>query len=93
MAHRGRKRYPEAKTLQILADGGGSNRRPGAARSWATTVAAAGDDGGPPGEIAGRVCVLRKSAEATRLAHQKIRRDAARKGTRYNRPLCGLPST
>ena len=57
-----------------------SVRRPGAARSWATTVAAAGDDGGPPGEIAGRVCVLRKSAEAIRLAHQKIRRDAARKG-------------
>ena len=55
--------------------------RPGAARAWATTVAAAGDDGGPPGEIAGRVCVLRKSAEAIRLAQQKIRRDAARKGT------------
>ena len=42
--------------------------------------AAAGEDGGPAGEIAGRVCVLRKSAEAIRLAHQKIRRDAARKG-------------
>ena len=54
--------------------------RPVTARSWATTVVAAGDDGGPPGEIAGRVCVLRKSAEAIRLAHQKIRRDAARKG-------------
>ena len=54
--------------------------RPAAGRSWATTVAAPGDDGGPAGEIAGRVCVLRKSAEAIRLAHQKVRRDAARKG-------------
>ena len=54
--------------------------RPGAVRSWATRVVAARDDGGPPGEVAGRVCVLRKSAEAIRLAHQKIHRDAARKG-------------
>ena len=54
--------------------------RPGAVRSWATTVAAPGDNGGPSGDIAGRVCVLRKSAEAVRLAHQKVRRDAARKG-------------
>ena len=54
--------------------------RPGAARSWATTVVAADEDGGPPGEIAGRVCVLRKSAEAIRLAHQTPPRDAARKG-------------
>ena len=58
----------------------GSVTRAGAVRSWATTVAAPSDDGGPAGEIAGRVCVLRKSAEAIRLAHQKIRRDAARKG-------------
>ena len=43
-------------------------------------VAAPGDDRGPACEVAGRVCVLRKSAEAIRLAHQKIRRDAARKG-------------
>ena len=42
-----------------------------ATRSWATTVAAPGDDGGPPGEIAGRVCVLRKSLEAIRLPRQK----------------------
>ena len=54
--------------------------RPGAVRSWATTVATPAADGGPAGEVAGRVCVLRKSAEAIRLAHQKIRRDAARKG-------------
>ena len=54
--------------------------RPGAVRSWAITVAVPGDDGGPAGKIAGRVCVLRKSAEAIRLAHQKVRRDAARKG-------------
>ena len=39
------------------------------------------DGGPPPREIAGRVCALRKSAEAIRLAQQKIRRDAARKGT------------
>ena len=67
--------------------------RPGAARSWATTVAAAGDDGGPPGEIAGRVCVLRKSAEAIRLAQQKIRRDAARKRTQVQPATLRLPST
>ena len=54
--------------------------RPGAVRSWATRVVAARDDGDPAGEVAGRVCVLRKSAEAIRLAHEKIRRDAARKG-------------
>ena len=54
--------------------------RPGAVRSWATTVATPATDGRPAGEVAGRVCVLRKSAEAIRLAHQKIRRDAARKG-------------
>ena len=54
--------------------------RPGAVSSWATMVAAPGDDRGPACEVAGRVCVLRKSAEAIRLAHQKIRRDAARKG-------------
>ena len=58
----------------------GSVTRPGAVRSWAITVAVPGDDGGPAGKIAGRVCVLRKSAEAIRLAHQKVRRDAARKG-------------
>ena len=54
--------------------------RAGAVRSWATTVAVPGDDNGPAGEVAGRVCVLRESAEAIRLAHEKIRRDAARKG-------------
>ena len=54
--------------------------RPGAVSSWATMVAAPGDDRRPACEVAGRVCVLRKSAEAIRLAHQKIRRDAARKG-------------
>ena len=58
----------------------GSVTRPGAVRSWAITVAVPRDDGGPAGKIAGRVCVLRKSAEAIRLAHQKVRRDAARKG-------------
>lgn len=56
--------------------------RPGAVRSWATTLVPAGDDGGPLGAVAGRVCVLRKSAEATRLAHRKIHRDAARTGSR-----------
>ena len=54
--------------------------RPGAVRSWATTVATPAAEGRPAGNVAGRVCVLRKSAEAIRLAHQKIRRDAARKG-------------
>ena len=54
--------------------------RPGAVRSWATTVETPAAEGRPAGNVAGRVCVLRKSAEAIRLAHQKIRRDAARKG-------------
>ena len=56
--------------------------RAGAVRSRATTVAVPGDDNGPAGAVAGRVCVLRKSAEAIRPAHEKIRRDAARKGNR-----------
>ena len=55
--------------------------RPGAVRSWATTVAAA-DDGGPTGAVAGRVCVLRRSDEAIRLAHERIHWDAARSGSR-----------
>ena len=58
----------------------GSVTRPGTVRSWATTVETPGDGGGPARAIAGRVCVLRKSAEAIRLAHRKARRDAARKG-------------
>ncbi len=41
-----------------------------------------GDEGDPARAVAGRVCVLRKSAEATRLAHRKVRRDAARQGNR-----------
>ena len=45
--------------------------RPGAVRSWATRVVDAGGDGGATGAVAGRVCVLRKSAEAIRLAHPK----------------------
>ena len=47
--------------------------RPGAVRSWATTVAAPGDDGGPSGDIAGRVCVLRKSAGRAESAAQVLR--------------------
>ena len=54
--------------------------RPGAVRSWATRVVAACDDGDAAGEVAGRICVLRKSAEAIRVGHEKIRRDAARTG-------------
>ena len=70
-----------------------SVRRPGAARSWATTVAAAGDDGGPPGEIAGRVCVLRKPPRRSAWRTRKSAGTPPARGTRYNRPLCGLPST
>ena len=54
--------------------------RAGDVRSWATTVVVPGDDGGPAGEVAGRVCVLRKSREAIRLAQEQVRGDPAHEG-------------
>ena len=54
--------------------------RAGDVRSWATTVVVPADDGGPAGEIAGRVCVLRKSREALRMAQEQVRGDPAEKG-------------
>lgn len=50
-------------------------RRPGAVGEWSVQTAATG---GPP--VAGRVCALRKSAQATGLAQDKVRKEAARKG-------------
>lgn len=46
----------------------------GSASSWPVQVAQ------PSKTIAGRVCVIRKTEEAIKMAHQKIRKDAARKG-------------
>ena len=60
--------------------------RAGAVGSWATRVVVAAGDGGPTDAVEGRVCVLRKSAEAIRMAHQKVRRDAARRGHDRRRP-------
>ena len=54
--------------------------RAGDVRSWATTVVVPAGDGGPAGEIAGRVCVLRKSPDAIRLAQEQIRGNLAREG-------------
>ena len=66
--------------------------RAGDVRSWATRVVVPGDDGGPAGEIAGRVCVLRKSREAIRLAQEQIRGDPAHEDAMYSRPRCGSPT-
>ena len=53
-----------------------SAERAGADWPWATKVVAPGDDDGPAGEIEGRICVLRKSPEGVRLAHEQVRGDA-----------------
>ena len=50
-------------------------RRAGQARSW--DVLAIDPQGRP---VPGRLCVLRKTREAIRLAHQGLRREASRKG-------------
>lgn len=50
-------------------------RRAGQARSWEGQAI---DPQGRP--VPGRVCVLRKTREAIRLAHQGLRREASRKG-------------
>ena len=51
-------------------------RRAGSVRSWA--VRAVGQHGAA---VAGRVCVLRKTQEAMRIAHTSLRRQASKKGT------------
>ena len=54
-----------------------SLKRAGAVGSWAATVEV---EGGEP--VPGRVCAIRKTREATRLARAKLRRAAARKQRR-----------
>lgn len=55
----------------------GTLRRAGAVGSWAATVEVAG---GEP--VAGRLCAIRKTREAERLAVKKLRRTASRKQRR-----------
>ena len=49
-------------------------KRAGNAKSWQVAVAKDGTT------VTGRVCALRKTEEAIKLAHEKIRKEAARKG-------------
>ncbi len=51
-----------------------SVQRAGAAKSWTTQVMV-----GAAERVGGRVCALRKSAAAIKLAHRKVLQDAARK--------------
>ena len=53
-----------------------SAQRAGADWPWATKVVVPGDDDRPAGETEGRICVLRKSPEGVRLAHEQVRGDA-----------------
>ena len=55
-------------------------RRAGVAKSWSAQVVVGGDTAPPSRAVAGRVCALRKSAAAIKLAHRKIRKEATRKG-------------
>ena len=68
---------PGGRMFNLLAEVE-SVTRPGAVRAWPTTVAERSYYARPA--IEGRVCVLRKSAEAIRVAHEIVRRDATRKG-------------
>ena len=54
--------------------------RAGDVRSGTTTVVVPGDDGGPAGGTTGRVCVLRKSRDAIRLAQEQVRGDPSHEG-------------
>ena len=57
-----------------------SLRRVGVAKSWSAQVVVDGDNAQPSRAVAGRVCALRKSAAAIKLAHRKVRKEATRKG-------------
>ena len=52
-----------------------SLERAGAVESWPATVVVEND-----GTVPGRVCALRKTAQAIELAHERLRRVASRKG-------------
>ena len=70
-----RLRTPEGGDFDLLARVGGLERA-GAVGSWPTV--AVGRDVAVPG----RVCAVRKSREAVRRAHGKLRRKAAKSGKR-----------
>ena len=53
----------------------GTLTRAGAVGSWSVETAGGGD-----ATVRGRVCAVRKTREAVEMAHEKIRRDAVRKG-------------
>ena len=57
-----------------------SLRRVGVATSWSAQVVVDGAAGQPRRVVAGRVCAVRKSAAAVRVAQRKIRQEATRKG-------------
>ncbi len=70
-------RTVEDKPFDLLASVQ-SVRSAGAVRSW---TAKAVDKGG--GAVAGRVCALRKTEEAIRIAQEGLRKEASRKGTQF----------
>ena len=53
-----------------------------ATKSWTTQVVINDDRAQPARTVPGRVCALRKSAAAIKLAHRKVRQEAARRGKR-----------
>ena len=57
-----------------------SLKRAGGAKAWSAQVVVNEDNARPGRVIAGRVCALRKSAAAIKLAHRKVRKEAARRG-------------
>ena len=57
-----------------------SLKRAGATKAWSVQVVVNEDNARSGGIIAGRVCALRKSAAAIKLAHRKVRKEATRKG-------------
>ena len=59
-----------------------SLKRAGATKSWTTQVVIKDDRAQPARTVPGRVCALRKSAAAIKLAHRKVRQEAARRGKR-----------
>ncbi len=59
-----------------------SLKRAGAIRSWTTQVVINDDRAQPARTVPGRVCALRKSAAAIKLAHRKVHQEAARRGKR-----------
>ena len=64
---------PRGEPFDLLAAVTGV-KRAGNTRSWSVAVAKDSTT------VTGRVCVLRKTEEAIKIAHDKIRKDAARKG-------------